>query len=53
MGEPSVDPDPIKATLSDVIHSCVMEVLQFPGDKRAHPVGARSQRSSKRASGAP
>ena len=27
---------PIKATLSDVIHSCVVEALQFPVDKRAH-----------------
>jgi len=28
--------DPIKAKLSDVIHSCVMDALQFPADKRAH-----------------
>jgi phenylpyruvate tautomerase PptA (4-oxalocrotonate tautomerase family) len=28
--------DPIKAQLSDVIHSCVMDALQFPTDKRAH-----------------
>src|SRR5215510_5375812 len=28
--------DPIKQQLSDVIHSCVMEALQFPADKRAH-----------------
>jgi phenylpyruvate tautomerase PptA (4-oxalocrotonate tautomerase family) len=28
--------DPIKKALSDVIHSCVMEALQFPADKRAH-----------------
>ena len=28
--------DPIKKHLSDVIHSCVMDVLQFPADKRAH-----------------
>ena len=28
--------DPIKAQLSDVIHSCVMDALQFPADKRAH-----------------
>src|SRR5678816_3926934 len=28
--------DPIKAKLSDVIHSCVVDALQFPSDKRAH-----------------
>ncbi len=28
--------DPIKAELSDVIHSCVMDALQYPSDKRAH-----------------
>lgn len=28
--------DPIKARLSDVIHACVVEALQFPEDKRAH-----------------
>jgi len=28
--------DPIKKQLSDVIHSCVMDALQFPADKRAH-----------------
>lgn len=28
--------DPIKAQLSDVVHSCVVEALQFPPDKRAH-----------------
>jgi phenylpyruvate tautomerase PptA (4-oxalocrotonate tautomerase family) len=28
--------DPIKTTLSDVIHSCVVDALQFPRDKRAH-----------------
>ena len=28
--------DPIKKHLSDVIHSCVMDALQFPADKRAH-----------------
>ena len=28
--------DPIKRQLSDVIHSCVVEALQFPVDKRAH-----------------
>lgn len=28
--------DPIKKNLSDVIHSCVMDALQFPADKRAH-----------------
>jgi phenylpyruvate tautomerase PptA (4-oxalocrotonate tautomerase family) len=27
---------PIKAQLSDVIHSCVMDALQYPADKRAH-----------------
>jgi hypothetical protein len=36
--------DPIKAKLSDVIHSCVVDALQFPTDKRAHrffPLDAR------------
>ena len=28
--------DPIKARLSDVIHGCVVEALQYPVDKRAH-----------------
>lgn len=28
--------NPIKRQLSDVIHSCVMDALQFPADKRAH-----------------
>ncbi len=28
--------DEVKTALSDVIHSCVMEALQFPADKRAH-----------------
>ena len=28
--------DPIKARLSEVIHSCVVEALQYPVDKRAH-----------------
>jgi phenylpyruvate tautomerase PptA (4-oxalocrotonate tautomerase family) len=28
--------DPIKGKLSDVIHSCVVDALQFPRDKRAH-----------------
>lgn len=28
--------DPIKATLSDTIHACVVEALHFPEDKRAH-----------------
>jgi phenylpyruvate tautomerase PptA (4-oxalocrotonate tautomerase family) len=28
--------DPIKAGLSDVIHSCVVAALSFPPDKRAH-----------------
>jgi phenylpyruvate tautomerase PptA (4-oxalocrotonate tautomerase family) len=28
--------DPIKAKLSDVIHSCVVDALSFPQDKRAH-----------------
>jgi phenylpyruvate tautomerase PptA (4-oxalocrotonate tautomerase family) len=27
---------PIKAQLSDVIHSCVLDALAFPQDKRAH-----------------
>ena len=36
--------DPVKAKLSDVIHSCVVDALQFPADKRAHrffPLDAR------------
>ncbi len=28
--------DPIKRELSDVIHSCIMEALDYPADKRAH-----------------
>lgn len=28
--------DPIKAALSDVIHSCVVDALHFPEDKRFH-----------------
>jgi phenylpyruvate tautomerase PptA (4-oxalocrotonate tautomerase family) len=28
--------DPIKPALSDIIHSCVVEALQYPIDKRAH-----------------
>ena len=28
--------DPIKPLLSDVIHSCVVDTLSFPKDKRAH-----------------
>ncbi len=28
--------DPIKESLSDVIHSCVVDALLFPRDKRAH-----------------
>jgi len=28
--------DPIKGKLSDAIHSCVVEALHFPQDKRAH-----------------
>lgn len=27
---------PVRERLSDVIHECVMEALQFPRDKRAH-----------------
>lgn len=28
--------NPIKSQLSDVIHACIVEALQFPQDKRAH-----------------
>jgi len=28
--------NPVKARLSDVIHSCVVDALQFPSHKRAH-----------------
>ena len=28
--------NPVKARLSDVIHSCVVDALQFPSQKRAH-----------------
>jgi phenylpyruvate tautomerase PptA (4-oxalocrotonate tautomerase family) len=28
--------DPVRETLSDAIHSCVVDALQFPPDKRAH-----------------
>lgn len=27
---------PVQASLSDAIHSCVVEALQFPANKRAH-----------------
>jgi hypothetical protein len=27
---------PIRSSLSDTIHSCVVEALSFPSDKRAH-----------------
>ncbi len=28
--------DPIKPALSDLIHACVIDALQYPADKRAH-----------------
>ena len=28
--------DPVKKTMSDAIHACVVDALQFPPDKRAH-----------------
>lgn len=28
--------NPVKAELSDVIHSCIVDALSFPQDKRAH-----------------
>lgn len=28
--------DPVKAALSDAIHSCIVDALQFPREKRAH-----------------
>jgi phenylpyruvate tautomerase PptA (4-oxalocrotonate tautomerase family) len=28
--------DPVKSRMSDVIHACVMEALQYPADKRVH-----------------
>jgi phenylpyruvate tautomerase PptA (4-oxalocrotonate tautomerase family) len=28
--------DPIKARLSDIVHSCVVDVLELPADKRFH-----------------
>lgn len=28
--------DPIKQELSDIIHSCLIDALQYPADKRAH-----------------
>jgi phenylpyruvate tautomerase PptA (4-oxalocrotonate tautomerase family) len=28
--------DPVKKSLSDAIHSCIVDALQFPPDKRAH-----------------
>jgi len=28
--------DPVKARMSEAIHACVVEALQFPVDKRAH-----------------
>ena len=28
--------NPVKARVSDIIHACVVDALQFPPDKRAH-----------------
>ena len=28
--------NPVKAKLSDIIHSCVVDALHYPQDKRAH-----------------
>jgi phenylpyruvate tautomerase PptA (4-oxalocrotonate tautomerase family) len=28
--------EPVKARMSDAIHACIVEALQFPQDKRAH-----------------
>jgi Tautomerase enzyme len=28
--------NPIKVPLSDAVHSCIMDALQYPADKRAH-----------------
>ncbi len=28
--------DPVKRAMSDAVHSCIVEALQFPPDKRAH-----------------
>jgi Tautomerase enzyme len=28
--------NPIKIPLSDAVHSCIMDALQYPADKRAH-----------------
>jgi 5-carboxymethyl-2-hydroxymuconate isomerase len=28
--------NPIKMPLSDTVHSCIMDALQYPADKRAH-----------------
>ena len=28
--------EPVRSILSDVVHSCVVEALKFPPDKRAH-----------------
>jgi phenylpyruvate tautomerase PptA (4-oxalocrotonate tautomerase family) len=28
--------DPVKAHLSDIVHSCIVDALQFPANKRAH-----------------
>ncbi len=28
--------DPVKQAMSDAIHSCIVEALRFPPDKRAH-----------------
>jgi hypothetical protein len=29
--------NPLKETLSDVIHSCMVEAFKFPSDKKFHP----------------
>jgi hypothetical protein len=28
--------NPIKTSLSDAVHSCIIDALQYPADKRAH-----------------
>lgn len=28
--------NPVKAAMSDAVHACIVEALQFPADKRAH-----------------
>jgi hypothetical protein len=40
--------EPIRAVLSDTIHSCVVDALHYPIDKRAHRYYGNNLRNSSR-----